>query len=401
MSEKRKDSRGRNLKTGESQRANGQYIYQYQNAKGERKVVYSWRLVPTDKIPEGKRQDLSLREKIKNINAEIEKGVYCDDKLTVIELVEKYISQRQDVRYNTKVGYKFVLNLIKKEEFCYRKIGTIRVVEAKEWIKKLYADGRGCSTITSVRGVLKLAFQMAVDEDLLLKNPFAFRLDVIPNTSQKREALTKEVEQKYLEFVQADSYYEKYYDEIIILLGTGMRISEFVGLTINDIDFKNKKIHINKQLTRTRKGIEYYIEEPKTEAGERYIPMTKVVKQAFENLIKKRKNPKTEMIINGYSRFLMIDQRGKPKVAMHIEHVMKRIVDKYNESHEDKLPAITPHVLRHTFCTRMANSGMNPKTLQYIMGHSDISVTLGVYTHADMDKVSEEMYSIEQKQAQA
>lgn len=91
MSEKRKDSRGRNLKTGESQRANGQYIYQYQNGKGERKVIYSWRLVPTDKMPEGKRQDLSLREKIKNINAEIEKGVYCDDKLTVIELVEKYI----------------------------------------------------------------------------------------------------------------------------------------------------------------------------------------------------------------------------------------------------------------------------------------------------------------------
>lgn len=401
MSEKRKDNRGRNLKTGESQRENGQYIYQYKNALGQRKVIYSWRLVPTDKTPTGKRQDLSLREKIKNISADMEKGICYDDKLTVIQLVEKYISQKQDVRYNTRVGYNFVLNLIKKEDFCYRKINKIKTSEAKAWIQKLYADGKGYSTITTVRGVLKPAFQMAVDEDLLLKNPFGFRLDVIPNTSKKREAIEKDIEKRYLEFIQSDNHYNRYYDEIYILLHTGMRISEFVGLTIKDIDFEKKQIHINKQLTRTRKGTKYYVEKPKTEAGERFIPMTDEVVKSFKNLIAQRKNPKIEMIVDGYSKFLLLDKDGKPKVAMHIEHVMKRIVDKYNESHVDKLPSITPHVLRHTFCTRMANSGMNPKTLQYIMGHSDISVTLGVYTHADMDKVAEEMQNISKEKARA
>ena len=87
-----------------------------------------------------------------------------------------------------------------------------------------------------------------------------------------------------------------------------------------------------------------------------------------------------ELLIDGHTSFLFLDKDGKPKVAMHLEHVMKRIVDRYNDTHEDKLPSITPHVLRHTFCTEMANSGIDLKSLQYLMGHSDAGVTLNVYT---------------------
>ena len=97
------------------------------------------------------------------------------------------------------------------------------------------------------------------------------------------------------------------------------------------------------------------------------------------------------MLIDGHTGFLFLDKDGKPKVAMHLEHVMKRIVDRYNDAHEDQLPSITPHVLRHTFCTEMANSGIDLKSLQYLMGHSDVGVTLNVYTHASYETAENAM----------
>lgn len=97
------------------------------------------------------------------------------------------------MRYNTKVGYNFVLNLIKKEDFGYRQIRDIKVSDAQKWIMKLHSDGKGYSTITSVRGVVKPAFQMAYNEDIIRRNPFDFKLvDVVPNGSQKRIAMTEE-----------------------------------------------------------------------------------------------------------------------------------------------------------------------------------------------------------------
>ena len=70
---------------------------------------------------------------------------------------------------------------------------------------------------------------------------------------------------------------------------------------------------------------------------------------------------------------------------------MQRILEKYNSIYRVQMPKITPHVCRHTFCSNMAKSGMNPKTLQYIMGHSDISVTLNTYTHLTFDDAQEEL----------
>ncbi len=104
---------------------------------------------------------------------------------------------------------------------------------------------------------------------------------------------------------------------------------------------------------------------------------------------------KTEIMVDGYSGFLLIDKDYHPKVALHIENEMRWAMKKYKKLHPDKpLPHITPHVLRHTFCTNMANAGMDIKTLQYIMGHSDVSVTLNVYTHASYDRAAEQMARI-------
>lgn len=377
--ERRKDSKNRVLRSGESQRKDGTYMYRYTDVRGKRVCVYARTL-----------EDLRVKEQ--TIQKELNGGIdYAAGEIIVLDLLKRYIATKTGVRYNTKVGYQFVLNLVSKENFGFLKIRDIKPSDAKQWFIKLYQDGRRYSTIISVRGVLRPAFEMAVEDDIIRRNPFSFQItDVVPNDSKTRQAISGEVKERFLTFIRESRHYSQYYDEIIILLGTGMRVSELYGLTRADLDFEARRIKVERQLTRTR-HCEYYIEKPKTASGERYIPMTNEVYQAFQSVVQRRKQPKVELLIDGHTGFLFLDKDGKPKVAMHLEHVMKRIVDRYNDAHEDKLPSITPLVLRHTFCTEMANSGIDLKSLQYLMGHSDAGVTLNVYTHASYEAAENAM----------
>lgn len=380
MSEKRKDAKGRVLRAGESQRKDLIYQYRYTDIRGKRQTIYS--------------SDLKeLREKEKEIQKHLNDGIdYAAGRATVISLLERYIGLKQGVRYNTRVGYNFVLNLVKQEDFGYRQIGSIKVSDAQQWIIKLHNDGKGYSTITSVRGVVKPAFQMAYNEDIIRRNPFDFKLvDVVPNDSKKRGAMTEEQQDIWMTYIREDKTYTKYYDEFVVLLGTGMRVSEFCGLTMSDLDFENRRIRVDHQLVRERGG-KYYVEKTKTACGVRFIPMTDDVYQSLKNILARRKKVKVETIVDGYSGFILLDKDSKPKVALHIENEMRWAMKKYGKLHPDQpLPNITPHVFRHTFCTNMANAGMDVKTLQYLMGHSDVGVTLNIYTHASYDRAAEQM----------
>ena len=396
MSEVRRDNKGRKLFNGESQRKDGKYEYKYQDAWGKRKTVYSWKLTPADRVPAGKRDDISLREKIKQIQKDLNSNITPDGgNFTVLELVEKYISQKTGVRHNTRSNYNFVVNVIKKEDFGQKRIDKIKVSDAKEWLIKMQQmDGRGYSSIHTIRGVVRPAFQMAVDDDLLVKNPFEFQLNtVVVNDSVTREAITRQQERDFLEFVKNDKHFCKYYDGIYILFKTGLRISEFVGLTSKNLDFENNRIVVDHQLQRTR-DMKYVIEDTKTESGERMVPMTPEVKEAFQRILANRKNPKVEPMVDGYSGFLFLDKNGRPMVALHWEKYFQHIREKYNKIYKVQMPKVTPHVCRHTFCSNMAKSGMNPKTLQYIMGHSEIGVTLNTYTHLGYEDAEEEMQKI-------
>ena len=352
-----------------------------------------------DWVKENSEESKTVEEYKKEIQKQLDDGIdYAAGKINVIQLLERYISIKQGVRYNTKVGYNFVLNLVKKEDFGYRSIRDIKVSDAQKWIVKLHEDGKGYSTLTSVRGVVKPAFQMAYNEDVIRRNPFDFKLiDVVSNDSQKRIAMTEEQQKLWMDFIRTDKTYCKYYDEFVVLLGTGMRVSEFCGLTKADLDFAGRKIRVDHQLVRERGG-KYYVEKTKTECGCRYIPMTDEVYRSLQNILSLRKRVKTETIIDGYSGFLLLDKNDSPKVALHIENEMRWAMKKYQKLHPDKpdapLPHITPHVFRHTFCTNMANAGMDIKTLQYVMGHSDVGVTLNVYTHASYDRAAEQMAKI-------
>ena len=144
------------------------------------------------------------------------------------------------------------------------------------------------------------------------------------------------------------------------------------------------------------------IETTKTDAGTRVLPITEDVAQMFQAIIEDRNAPKVEKSIDGYSGFLFCDDNGMPFMAMHWQHRFNHMVGRYNDIYRVQMPNITPHVCRHTYCSNMAKSGMNPKTLQYLMGHSDISVTINVYTHIGFDYAEEELKRMEEfRKAQA
>lgn len=391
----RRDNKNRKLWTGESQDKDGRYVYKYTDAFGKRKALYSWRLTEADATPKGKRKDLSLREKEKVLQKEVSDGIVPDGgNMTVLELVKRYVSQKRGVRHNTEANYKFVINIIAKEPFGQKRIDKVKLSDAKAWLIKLQDDGRGYSSIHTIRGVVRPAFQMAMDDDLIRRNPFEFQLcTVVVNDSVTREAITRKQERQFLDFIKNDKHFCRYYDGIYILFHTGLRISEFVGLTIADIDFKNRKINVDHQLQRKR-NMEYIIEETKTEAGVRQIPMTDDVYECFQRIVANRKKPKVEPMIGGRTGFLYLDKNEMPMVALHWEKYFQHIREKYNSIYKVQMPIITPHVCRHTFCSNMAKSGMNPKTLQYIMGHSDISVTLNTYTHVKFEDAEEEMKKV-------
>lgn len=392
MSEKRRDSRGRILRNGEIQTSGGRYRYKYTDASGKPRYIYSWRLNKNDHMPAGKKNELSLREKERLVEADIaDQIVPGGGGMTVADIVRKYTSMRVNVRPSTKASYRTVISLLQNGEFGNRRIDKIKISDAKLWLIQLQENGRGFSTIRTIRGVLRPAFQMAADDGLVRKNPFSFGLSsVVYNDSIRREALTREQERKFLNFVKEDRHFCRYYDGIYILFNTGLRISEFTGLTKKDIDFKGMRINIDHQLQRYN-HIGYKVAEPKTESGIRQVPMTKEVAECFRRIIKSRKKPKTEPVIDGYAGFLFLDKDGHPMVAMHWEKYFQHICEKYNKIYKVQMPKVTPHVCRHTFCSRMAAARMNPKTLQYIMGHSDIGVTLNTYTHLGFEEASMEM----------
>ena len=368
----------------------------YIDEDGKEKNVYSWRLDKNDPMPKGKKREPSLREKEKQIEADLfDRIVTNGGNYTVLELVEKYVSLKTGVRHNTVAGYKTVINMLKKESFGNLRIDKVRLSDAKAWLIKLQQiDGRGYSSIHSIRGVLRPAFQMAVDDDLLRKNPFEFELaSVIVNDSVTREAITRKQQRDLLKFIQEDKHFSRYYDAIYILFHTGLRISEFCGLTVSEIEFGEMRIKVDHQLQRTAQ-MQYVIEEPKTDKGIRYVPMTEAVAACFRRIIANRKTPKVEPMVEGYAGFLFLDKNDMPMVALHWEKYLEHIIQKYNRIYRIQMPKVTPHVCRHTFCSNMAKSGMNPKTLQYIMGHADISVTLNTYTHVNFDDAKEEVYRI-------
>ena len=348
----------------------------------------------TDKTPPGKREDLSLREKEMQIIADLVAGIVMPKKITVSELYSKQIMQNQNVKPNTVKGRQYLLNIIKNDILGSCTLESVKISDAKEWVIRQKEKGISYKSIKNYKRSLSSAFNMAVQNDYIRKNPFSFNIkEVIEDNSKTKNALSTEEQRAFLNFVKEDKVYSKNYDEIVVFLETGLRASELCGLTLSDIDMDKRIIFVNHQLLKDSK-VGYYISPPKTKSGFRNIYMTNKVYAAFKNIIKRRDSQK-EFEVQGYRDFLFLNGVGKPKTVADYDSMFRRLSKKLNKAYRDKFSnTITPHTLRHTFCTNMANAGMNPKSLQYIMGHSSVSLTLNYYSHTSYDFAKREMKRI-------
>lgn len=392
-STKRTDSRGRILKTGESQRKDGRYAYKYV-VNGKEQFIYSWRLNETDPLPKGKRPCEPLRQMEKQIKRDLDDGINSiGAKMTVCELYKEHNEfKRANVRESTQKGRMQLMKVLQDDRIGNMQIDKVNSKEATEWAKRMKEKGFAYQTINNYKRSLIAIFYTAIERDYVRKNPFIFKTsDVIENDTEEKIALTDKQAETLLQFLQTDCTYQKHFHAVTVLLNTGLRISELCGLTMNDIDFANGFISVNHQLIFD-KG-EYRTEKPKTDCGVRKVPMNESVSKALKDEINSRENVQP-VTVDGYTGFVFLNKKGLPMYGAAYSVDFGNMIKKYNKHHKQKLPKISPHTLRHTFCTNMANKNMPPKALQYIMGHKDITTTLGYYAHGSAESAKIAMESL-------
>ena len=286
------------------------------------------------------------------------------------------------------------VQIVKTSRIYNLPINRIKPADVKSFYVGLHDSGYSFGTISSIHGILKMSFDMALEDDAILKSPCNFkRKSIVDYDTAKVQALTKEEEQSLFDFLKADTFGRRHIDMMTILIGTGLRISEFAALTINDIDFMRNVIHVNKQIVRLVGKL--VVTEPKTESGIRDIPMTPEVRLSAKNLIVKRSAIQKDVMITGHVGFLSVTRNGRPRTHSEYADAVRLLMERYNEASDIKIDRCTPHVLRHTFCTRCIAAGMDIKTVQYLMGHSDASTTLNVYADNDFCNVVSGMKHLE------
>ena len=390
MGEKRRDNKNRLLQKGEGQRSDGKYYYRYRLDNDKK-----WHYIYASTLA-------GLRERKKDVEKAVEQRCsYQEGQATVVEIISRYMELKKSLAENSKRAYGTAINRIKEDPIAAQKISKIRVSDAKKFCVRQLDKGFSYNTISGMKNVLSPAFQMAVDDEYIIKNPFAFKLsDVIPRGQKEKQILTSAQEAELLSFELQYAWYtsqkkrknptlkwvgsiNSYYNAMVVLLGTGIRVSEMCGLTLNDVDFEENCIYINKQLCRSPNKL-YYVTSPKSQSGNRVIPMSKDVRKAFQNEIKQRTPKPFE--IDGYKDFVFLTPTGLPQVSFHIQGHIKSLVKWIQKEHDPNFPSITPHALRHTFCSRM-QAKLDLKCLQYLMGHSSADITLDVYSHVSVDDV--------------
>ena len=393
---KRKDNKNRILKDGEYQRPNGTYEYRWRDKRQKRHVIYAKNLIV-------------LREKQKQILKDFLNGLNVNNKITVDDLYIKWKSLKRGLKDNTFKNYQYLY-----EYFVSDQLGAILISNLKKSdIRSFYnylAEERHVkvSTIDSIHTVLHQVLQIALDDEYITNNPSDNALKELKQSrtegKKTNKALTLNEQLLFEKFLETSSRYKGWYPVFITMLWTGLRVGEVTGLRWEDIDFENDTINVNHTLvyydTRTQNGVTFAINTPKTKAGERIVPLLPRVKKAL--LMEKERQTELDITckskIDGYTNFIFLNRFGNVFHQGTLNKALKRIVRDCNFAVLDgiikgevMLPNFSNHTLRHTFTTRMVETGTNMKAMQEILGHSDISTTMNIYAEATKELKEKEM----------
>lgn len=298
-----------------------------------------------------------------------------------------------------------------------RKLPEIKYSDIKKFYNHLIREvGFKPNSMETIHTILHPIFATAVRDGYIRVNPTDGVMAEIKKSNDwekpKRHALSVSEQEAFVEFTKSHSVYSHWLPLFTVLLGTGCRVGEVVGLTWDDCDFKNGIININHSLIYRpdeytgKSG--FYISTPKTKAGEREIPMFEAVRKALLNeRMRQMREGFNQTVIDGYSGFIFSNRFNGVLSPHNINRAIERITRDYNveeselAARQNREPLLLPHFsvhnLRHTFCTRMCENESNIKVIQEIMGHSDISTTMDVYNEATRDKKKESFAGLEGK----
>lgn len=417
MSEKRRDSKNRILQNGESQRKDGKYEFKYVDVNGTRRSAYSWKLVATDKVPEGKRCELSLREMEKQIRRDLEDGIstHTANSITLNELFDTYMSTKE-LKQSTRTNYMYMYKNYVSNVIGKRRIGSIKYSDIKKFYNSLIFEKKfKPNSMEIINTILHPVFTMAVRDGYIRTNPSDGVMAEIKKSHNwekpKRHALTEEQQALFIDFLTESKTYNHWLPLMTVFLGTGCRVGELIGLTWDDCDFTEGIITINHNLVYRQQDsgkCEMHITTPKTESGKRVVPMFQAVRKALLQEKKEQmRNGFNSTIIDGYSGFVFTNRCGYVHNPQTINRAIKRIYTACNEQEierakkEHRQPVLIPHFsvhnLRHTFCTRFCENETDLKIIQEIMGHSDITTTMNIYNEATKERKQESFARLEGK----
>ncbi len=376
------------------------YLYRYTDLSGRKRTVYAVTLV-------------ELREKEKRIERDLQDGIDSSKgDMTLNQMFQIYMETKSDLRESTRYNYMGVWkNAIESTPLGNMKIANIKQLHIRKFYSELVEKGLSANTIKLYHNLINPTLELAVDSDIIRKNPAKDCKRGIGGTKRERESMTIAEQERMLEFIKNTDKYSMYYPMIIFALSTGLRVGELTGLRWADVDMKENVVHIRQQLIYKNlgDGCKFHIQDLKTEAGRRDIPLTE---NARKSLIRQKElhlllgKAMKQQEVEGISDFVFINTSGKPYAVNAVNFALDHIVKAYNKMEgaqaakehrqPELLPHVSAHILRHTACTRLAESGLEPKVLQYIMGHTNVSVTLDVYTHLDFTKIQEKMEAVQE-----
>lgn len=364
-----KNLKGKELGEGIYQQANGTYCARFVDRFGKRKAKRSKKLQEV-------RQWLADATYI-NEHSDIEQAT----NMMVDAWFEYWIDvKKKTVRPNTVRNYteRYNRNI---QKIIGRKILTeVKPIHCQKIFTDMADEGYKTSTIYQTRIALFNMFEFAKENEVILNNPCkkSVKSDM-GKPSQKKEALAIDVQKKFLEYAKGQSYQNQYR----FILQTGLRTGELIGLKWEDIDFTKKTVKIQRSMEYRHSVGEWRIGEPKSKSGYRTIPLTD---EAIRILIaQKEKNKNIKEIQEEWSEFIFLSRKGEPVKNSAYDTALFKICDKA------KINRFSMHVLRHTFATRCIEGGMMPKTLQKILGHSNIGITMNLYVHITEDEKQKEI----------
>lgn len=400
---KRYDSRRRLLKKCEYEKADGHYLYRWTDGKGRRHSITAATLE-------------ELRRKEEEIQVNKHDGIRAEAVNTTLNDIYKlWCGMKRGLKGNTFQNYKYMYEMFVAQDLGQMKIQNIKKSDVKRFYNKL-VDERGLkiNTTDSVHTVLHQVLQTAVEDGYVRNNVSDNVLRELKKSHNmedtRKKALTIPEENLFKDFIsRKDSQYYHWYPIFIVMLGTGMRVGEITGLRWCDIDLDEGIIDVNHTLVYYKhptNGCYFSIHTPKTQAGERKIPMLSSVKEAFlkEKCHQEKNNIHSTSMIDGYTDFIFVNRFGGVQHQGTLNKALRRIIRDCNDEILNKvpnaevlLPRFSCHSLRHTFTTRLVEAGVNIKVVQEVLGHKDVSTTLDIYTDVTKELAKREFDNLEQK----